>query len=122
MQDAIKVAFASLLAVLVGSGFVAVGVKALLRGYFFLSRHSTVPVSQQEAPVYFYAFVTFMLFHGVLLLAAGIAFCLSRGQLRRDVVSFVDSAFLSGPSLRWSMIVWAVLAAALVGCAFIFLL
>lgn len=122
MENVIKIALASVGTLVAGSGFLAAGGGALSRGFFYLSKFSTVAIRQQESPVVFYAYVVFMLFWGVLLLAAGVAFGLSRGQLRKAIISFVDSAVLSRPSPRWSFIVLAVLFVALFACMALYVL
>ncbi len=120
MENVIKIALASVVTLVVGSAFLAAGGGALSRGFFYLSKFSTAAIRQQESPVVFYAYVAFMLFWGVLLLAAGIAIGLSRGQLRKEIISFVDVAVMSRPSPRWSFIVLAVVFVALFACVALF--
>lgn len=79
MQNIIKIALASVVTLVAGLGFLIVGGGALSRGFFYISRHSILVIRQQESPFAFYACVAFMLFLGVLLLVAGVAFALSHG-------------------------------------------
>jgi len=83
-----------------------------MQGFFYISRHQITIIQQDQSPFFFYAFVAHMLFFGGLLLAAGFAVWFSRGEIRREAISFVDSAILSHPSPHWSLMALTVVVAA----------
>ena len=121
MQNTIKIAIASAILLLLGSWFLFLGGGALMRGFFYISRYQITIIQQDQSPFFFYAFVAHMLFFGGLLLAAGFAVWFSRGEFRREAISFVDSAILSHPSPRWSlMALMIVVAAVFIGIALFF--
>jgi hypothetical protein len=118
MQNTIKIAIASAILLLLGSGFLFLGGGALMRGFFYISRYQITIIQQDQSPFFFYAFVAHMLFFGGLLLAAGFAAWFSRGEIRREAIFFVDLAILSHPSPRWSlMALMIVVAAVFIGIA-----
>jgi hypothetical protein len=112
MQNTIKIAIASALLLLLGSGFLFVGGSALTRGFFYISRYQIAIIHQDQSSLFFYAYVVHVLFFGGILLAAGVAVWFSRGEIRREVISFVDSAILSHPSPRWSLMALTIVVAA----------
>lgn len=118
MQNTIKIAIASAILLLLGSGFLFLGGGALMRGFFYISKYRITIIHQDQSPLFFYAYVAHMLFFGGLLLAAGFAVWFSRGETRREAISFVDSAILSHPSPRWSLMALMIaVAAVLIGIA-----
>lgn len=118
MQNTVKIAVVSAFLLLLGSGFLFLGGSALMRGFFYISRYQITIIQQDQSPFFFYAFVAHMLFFGGLLLAAGVAVWFSRGEIRREAISFVDSVILSQPSPRWSLwLLMIVVAAVFIGMA-----
>jgi hypothetical protein len=110
MQNTLKIAIASALLLLFSSSFLFLGGRALTSGVVYFSRYQITTIHQDQSPLFFYTYVAFMMFFGVLLLAAGVAVWFSRGEIREEAISFVDSAILSRPSPRWSLIVLAIVA------------
>jgi hypothetical protein len=113
MQNTVKIAVVSALLLLLGSGFLFLGGGALMRGFFYISRYQITIIHQDQSPLFFYAYVAHMLFFGGLLLAAGFAVWFSRGEIRREAISFVDSAILSHPSPRWSLMALTIVVVAI---------
>jgi hypothetical protein len=119
MQNTIKIAIVSALLLLFGSQFLFLGGSAVTRGVVYFSRYQITTIHPDQSPLFFYTYVAFVLFFGALLLAAGVAVWFSRGEARKEAISFVDSAILSHPSPRWSLMVLAIVAVSiLVGIAF----
>lgn len=122
MQNKIKIALVSALLLLLGSGFLFRGSGVLTRGFFYVSRYQITTIHQDQSPLFFYAYVAFTLFFGGGLLAAGFAVWFSRGEIRKEIIYFVDSAILSHPSPRWSlMALMIVVAAVFIGIALLVL-
>ena len=111
MQNTIKIAIASAILLLLGSQLLFLGGGAFTRGFFYVSKYQITIIHQEQSPLFFYAYVTFMLFFGGLLLVAGLAVWFSR-EIRKEAIDFVDSAILSRPSSRWSVIVLAIVLVA----------
>jgi hypothetical protein len=111
MQNIIKTAIASALLLLLGSQLLFLGGGALMRGFFYVSKYQITTIHQDQLPLFFYAYVAFMLFFGGLLLVTGFAVWFSR-EIRKEAIYFVDSAILSRPSPRWSLIVLAIVLVA----------
>jgi hypothetical protein len=112
MQNTVKIAVVSALLLLLGSGFLFGGGGALARGFFYISRYQISIIHQDQSPLFFYAYVVHMLFFGGLFLAAGVAVWFSRGEIRKEIIYFVDSAILSHPRPRWSLMALVIVVAA----------
>ena len=110
MKNTLKIAIASALLVLFSSSFFYLVGRALASGVVYFSRYQVTTINQDQSPLFFYTYVAFMMIFGMLLLAVGVVVWFSRGEIREEAISFVDSAILSRPSPRWSLIVLAIVA------------